>query len=299
MVWLFVALAVLAVGALALAQARDRRRKEVAAADALRKPATVAEEDVTRFGEELQELHIDTLTTELDPAMRQDYQRALDAYENAKALLAEARTPDDVSQVTKTLEDGRYAQACVLARQAGEPLPQRRPPCFFNPAHGPAQTDVEWAPPGGVRREVPVCLADAERVAAGAEPDVRQVRDGNRMVPWYQGGPAYGAYANGYYGSYALNGLFPGFLIGSMMAGWWGPGDPVGAGEDWSGDGGSGYAGDGADPGSDGGDSGDGGGDFGGDSGDGGGGDFGGDGGGGGDWGGGFDFGGGGDFGGF
>ena len=299
MIWLFLALAVLALGALALAQSRDKRRKELAAADALSKPARVADEDVTRFGEELQELHIDTMTTELDPAMRQDYQRALDAYENAKALLAEARTPEDVSQVTKTLEDGRYAQACVLARQAGQPLPQRRPPCFFNPAHGPAQTDVEWAPPGGVRREVPVCLADAERVAAGAEPDVRQVRDGNRMVPWYQGGPAYGAYANGYYGSYAMNGLFPGFLIGSMMSGWWGPGYDMGGemsgGDDWSGDGGSGYAGDGGDGGS--GDGGDyGGGDGGGD---GGGGDVGGgDGGGWGGDGGGFDFGGGGDFGG-
>ena len=283
MVWFFLILLVAAVGALAIAQSRSKQRAELEKASALRKPAKVAEEDVTRFGEELQELHIDTMTTELDPAMRQDYQRALDSYENAKALLAEATVPEDISAVTRTLEDGRYAQACVLARQANEPLPQRRPPCFFNPAHGPAQTDIEWAPPGGVRREVPVCLADAERVAAGAEPDTRQVRKGNEMVPWYQGGPAYGAYADGYYGSYAMNGLFPGFLIGSMMAGMWSPGmyggeggegGGEGGGEDWSG-----------------GDGGDGGGWFGGD-GDGGGGD-----GGGGD-GGGFDFGGGGDFGG-
>ena len=236
MVWFFLLLLVAAVGALALSQNRSKQRAELAKQSALRKPAKVAEEDVTRFGEELQELHIDTMTTELDPAMRQDYQRALDAYENAKSLLAEATVPEDISAVTKTLEDGRYAQACVLARQANEPLPQRRPPCFFNPAHGPAQTDIEWAPPGGVRREVPVCLADAERVAAGAEPDTRQVRDGNRMVPWYQGGPAYGAYANGYYGSYAMNGLFPGFLIGSMMSGWWGPG--MGGGDFSGGDGG-------------------------------------------------------------
>ncbi len=298
MVWFFLVLLVAAVGALALAQSRSRQRAELEKASALRKPAKVAEEDVTRFGEELQELHIDTMTTELDPAMRQDYQRALDCYENAKSLLAEATVPEDVSAVTRTLEDGRYAQACVLARQAGEPLPQRRPPCFFNPAHGPAQTDVEWAPPGGVRREVPVCLADAERVVAGAEPDTRQVRRGNQMVPWYQGGPAYGAYADGYYGSYAMNGLFPGFLIGSMMVGMWSPGMYAGdasgieggGGEDWSGGGDGGGDGGGGDGGwFDGGGGGDGGG------GDGGGGDggwFGGDGGG-------FDFGGGGDFGGF
>ena len=146
---------------------------------------------------------------------------------------------------------------------------------------------------------MPVCLADAERVAAGAEPDTRQVRDGNRMVPWYQGGPAYGAYANGYYGSYAMNGLFPGFLIGSMMTGWWGPGiggdfsgGDGGGNEDWSGGGGDG--GDGGWFGGDGGGDG-GGGDAGGGDG---GGWFGGGGDGGGDGGGGFDFGGGGDFGG-
>ena len=190
----------------------------------------MADEDVTRFGEELQELHIDTMTTVLDTAMRQDYQRALDAYENAKSLLRDATRPEDVSAVTKTLEDGRYAQACVLARQAGDPLPERRPPCFFNPAHGPAQTDVEWAPPGGARREVPVCLADADRIGAGAEPDTRQVRSGNRMVPWYQGGPTYAPYADGYFGGYALAGVFPAFLIGSMMGGMWSmggmPADP-------------------------------------------------------------------------
>src|SRR3546814_13299776 len=66
------------------------------------------------------------------------------------------------------------------------------------------------------------------------------------MVPWYQGGPAYGHYADGYYGSYAMNGLFPAFLIGSMMGGLWSPavieppadlgGDA--AGGDWSTEGG-------------------------------------------------------------
>ena len=147
---------------------------------------------MTRFGEELQELHIETLTTDLDPAMRQDYQRALDAYESAKELLHDATVPGDVTEATKALEDGRYAKACVLARQAGEPLPERRPPCFFNPAHGPAQTDAEWARPVEIPREVPVCFADADRLTQGADPDSRTARSGNRMVPWFQGGPTYG-----------------------------------------------------------------------------------------------------------
>lgn len=285
-----VVVAVVLVAASMISSRRQAAARKQLAHDELQAVRRVADEDVTRFGEELQDLHIETLTTALDPAMRQDYQRALDAYENAKQLLRDATVPDDVAQVTRTLEDGRYAQACVLARQAGEPLPQRRPPCFFNPAHGPAQTDAAWAPAGGVPRDVPVCLADAERIRAGAEPDSRQVRAGNRMVPWFEGGRGYAPYADGYYGSFAMQGLFPGFLIGTMMAGMWSPvavADPSGGGgEDWSG---------GGDGGSDGGGWGDGWGDGGG-SGDGGGGDSGGGDFGGGDFGGGFDAGGG-DFG--
>jgi hypothetical protein len=274
-------------------QAKQLQRKRDAELEQVRK---VADEDTTRFGEELQQLDLETLTATLDTAARQDYQRALDSYESAKDLLRDARVPDDVQQATKTLEDGRYAMACVLARVAGEPLHQRRPPCFFNPAHGPAQTDVVWAPAGGNEREIPVCLADADRIAHGAEPDTRQVRKGNRMVPWYQGGPAYGPYAGGYYGAYALNGLFPAFILGSMMGGMGGWGDGSYAegfadgqsdpGDDWSQEGGGGDGGDWGGGGDGGG--GDSGGDWGG----------GGDVGGGGDWGGGFD-GGGFDFGGF
>lgn len=266
---------------------RQAEARELASAHALAQVQKAADEDVTRFGEELQQLHVDTLTTELDTPMRQDYQRALDSYESAKQLLASARVPGDISHVTRSVEDGRYAQACVLARQAGEPLPQRRPPCFFNPAHGPATEDIEWAPPGGVARDVPVCNADAERIRGGAEPDTRMVRRGNRMVPWYEGGPGFASYADGYYGSYAMNGLFPGFLIGAMMAQTWGPvaiGDTSGLGSDWSGQDGPGGWGD---PGW-----GDGGGGGWGGGGDGGGGGW------GGDFGGGFD-GGGGDGGGF
>src|SRR5690606_21609979 len=221
MVWVLLLVGVALVAAVVVSRRREEARLESARVEQLRTVARPAEEDVTRFGEELQELHVDTLTTTLDVPMRQDYQRALDCYETAKELLHTSSRAEDVTEATKALEDGRYALACVLARQDGRPLPQRRPPCFFTPRHGPAEADVEWAPRGGVPREVPVCLADAERVAAGAEPDTRQVRDGNRMVPWYQGGPAYGAYANGYYGSYAMNGLFPGFLVGAMMAGTW------------------------------------------------------------------------------
>jgi hypothetical protein len=210
--------------------------------------------------------------------MRQDYQRALDSYEAAKETLRQAGRPDDIKHVTEALEDGRYAVACVLARKNGQPLPVRRPPCFFNPAHGPSTTDIEWAPSAGIPRKVPVCAADADRVEQGAEPDIRTVQQGYGRVPYWQAGPAYSPWASGYFGAYALSGLLPSFMLMTLLSPTWDGGMVEGADSDFGA----------GDAGGDGG--GDGGGDFGGD---GGGGDF-----GGGDGGGGFDGGGFGDFGG-
>ncbi|MFP5283125.1 MAG: hypothetical protein ACLGIF_06720, partial [Actinomycetes bacterium] len=116
-----------------------------------------ADEDVTKFGEELQRLDSEVAGHALDEAMQQDYQRALDAYEDAKTSLDAVRKPDEIRHVTEILEDGRYAVACVKARIAGDPLPAKRPPCFFNPAHGPSSRNVSWAPPGGAPRDVPAC----------------------------------------------------------------------------------------------------------------------------------------------
>jgi type II secretory pathway pseudopilin PulG len=275
---LVVLLVIAGVALLVRAAARNRERQalERRNAEDLEALRKVADEDVTRFGEELQRLDTDMSAVPLDEAMRQDYQRALDAYEAAKESLRLATRPDHVKHVTEALEDGRYAVACVNARTKGEPLPVRRPPCFFNPAHGPSTTDVEWSPPGGALRKVPVCGADADRVAQGAEPDIRTVPQGVGRVPYWQGGPAYSPWASGYFGGYATSGLLPGFLLGSLLSPGWDGGfaDDGGWGVDSGGDGG-----------------GDGGGDWGGDAGAG---DGGGD--GGGDWGGG-DFGGG-DFGG-
>jgi hypothetical protein len=202
----------------------ERRRHDLDAA------RVVADEDVTQYGEQLQRLDSELADATLDEATRQDYQRALDSYEAAKDTMTRLREPDDVRHVSERLEDGRYAVACVRARVAGEPLPTRRPPCFFNPGHGPSTTDIEWAPPGGRPRSIPVCAADADRVSQGAEPDVRTVPAGFGRVPYWQGGPAYSPWAGGYFGGYAAAGLVPGILLGSLMASSWddGFGDGLG-----------------------------------------------------------------------
>jgi hypothetical protein len=185
---------------------RDRREVELAELDAFRHVRRAASEDVTVFGEELSALHFETLTTDLDDQMRVDYQKALDAYESAKRRLETSAAATDVTEVTRTLADGRFAHACVLAARDGVERPARRPPCFFDPGHGPASRDVSWAPLGGVPRDIAVCFRDAERLAAGEAPQVRMVRLGNRYVPWYASGPAYTAWAGGWYAELILDG---------------------------------------------------------------------------------------------
>jgi hypothetical protein len=178
-----------------------------------------ADEDVTKFGEELQRLDSDVAGHALDEAMQQDYQRALDAYDDSKTSLDAVTKPDEIRHVTEILEDGRYAVACVKARIAGDPLPAKRPPCFFNPAHGPSSRDVEWAPAGGAPRSIPACPADAERVLAGADPYIRTVQVGAQRVPYWEGGQAYAPWAQGYYNRWSGSDMLSGMLIGGMLFG--------------------------------------------------------------------------------
>ena len=174
----------------------------------------LAFEDITALGEQLQELDLDLAGHELDAGTNADYQRALDAYEAAKTAGDRITEPEHIKHVTEILEDGRYAIACVRARVAGEALPTRRPPCFFDPRHGLSVADVPYTPPGGAQRDVPACALDAERVRAGAEPDIRQVMVGSQRVPYWQGGRAYQPYAMGYFGAFGpMEWMFMGMLF--------------------------------------------------------------------------------------
>jgi len=209
-------LVVLAVGALVTwLVVRNNQRKAVARQAAELEPVKkLAFEDVTALGEELQGLDLELTGRVLDEGERADYQRALDAYEAAKTVADQMARADDVRHVTEILEDGRYAMACVRARVAALPLPVRRPPCFFDPRHGTSVEDVAYVPPGGTQRDVPACALDAQRVRAGAEPDIRKVMVGSRRVPYWQGGRAYQPYARGYFGGFGpLDWIFMGFMF--------------------------------------------------------------------------------------
>ncbi|MFF9818190.1 hypothetical protein [Streptomyces sp. NPDC014006] len=204
-------------GAYALVR-RGRRRREEGQQAALEQLRVVVDEDITAFGEELDRLEFHPAEPGADDAMRADYERALDAYEQAKSLMAAARRPEDVRAVTQALEDGRFSLAQLAARREGRPLPQRRPPCFFDPRHGPSVADATWTPAGGAAREVPVCAADQARLADGRDPMVREVDTDYGRRPYWDAGPAYGPWAGGYFGGGLLPGLLVGTLLGSMMA---------------------------------------------------------------------------------
>ncbi|MGW2949778.1 hypothetical protein [Streptomyces eurythermus] len=253
---------------------RNRRRREEEQRAALDRLRVVVDEDITAFGEELDRLDFQPVAPGADDAMRADYEHALDAYDTAKQRMAMAERPEDVRGVTEALEDGRFSLASLAARREGRPLPERRPPCFFDPRHGPSVSDATWTPPGGAPRQVPVCAADATRLADGRDPVIREVDTDYGRRPYWDAGPAYGPWAGGYFGG----GLLPGLLVGTMLGGLMATptyaadyGAGYGDFGDQAGYGGGGYeggdiSGTDFDPGDFGGGFGDGGGDFGGGS---------------------------------
>jgi hypothetical protein len=169
---------------------RRRREDKLAALDRWRTARKLMDEDVTVLGEQVAALHLDTLVDDLDPAATDHYRRALENYDQAKQLLAASASLEDVVAIEQVVADARYHRAAVIAVIAGDPLPERREPCFFNPQHGPSMQDVEWT---GVARTIAVCAADARQLAAGDEPLVRMVRIGDRWVPWHLAGSVSGA----------------------------------------------------------------------------------------------------------
>ena len=210
--WVFIALAAAGFALFALWQRRSAGRAESAELAEVKREA---EGDLLELGEDIRALDLDVEMPDVDAATRGDYERALEAYERADREFGRAERPEDLERVASALEEGRYAIACVRARLEGREPPERRPPCFFDPRHGPSVRDVEWAPPGGTPRPVPACAADAQRVEEGREPDAREIVVGRRRMPYWDAPPAYGPYTGGFFSPF---GFFPGLLIGTMLA---------------------------------------------------------------------------------
>jgi hypothetical protein len=234
-------LAVLAGGGglLAARSARRRRAREAAELEELR---ATASEELEAIGEDVRALELDVDMPGADPRAKARYNEAVQAYVRAEEALDLARRPADFKPIGEALEEGRWDMAAARAHLEGRDEPERRPPCFFDPRHGPSVTDVEWRPELGEPREVPVCAADATRLQAGEEPMSREVTVGGRRVPYWQ--------APGYYAPFYAGGMFagigPGLLFGAALGSTWDMGGGAGADAGWGGGdfgGGSGWGG--------------------------------------------------------
>jgi hypothetical protein len=230
-----------------------------------------AEEDLVALGDDIRSLDVDIQMPTVTDDAKQRYGQALEAYQRASQVFDRAKRPEDLAPVSETLEEGRFAMASAKALLEGRPPPERRPPCFFDPRHGPSVEDVEWAPPGGSPRPVPACAADALRIKEGFQPHGRQVEVNGRPTDYWNAPRQYGPWAGGYFNGFGGGGLLNTLLVGSVLGAGLGLGEGL-VDDIFGGDGDGDGDGDGG--GGDGGDGGDGG--WGGDGGDFGGGDFGG-----------------------
>lgn len=207
----------------------SKKKREAEKAKQLAEIKQMASEDIVRLGEDIAQLEIDL--SAVDEDTRNDYEQAMNSYDQAKNLLDNIQEPEEIQQVTTALEDGRYYMVATRARMNGDPVPERRGPCFFNPQHGPSVQDVMWTPPGGSPRSVAACSTCAQAVQAGHDPDVRMVEVDGQRRPYYDAGPAYSPYAGGYFGMDMMMGMFSGMMMGSMMGSMMG-GGMMGAGMD-------------------------------------------------------------------
>jgi hypothetical protein len=158
----------------------------------LRQVRRAVRDDLASLAEDVRELE----RRGLSPGVAEAYVRVLDCYERAELAYDRARSPEELEPATAALAEGRYELARARAALEGRDAPERRAPCFFDPRHGPAEREVEWA-----SRIVTACGADAARVESGAEPETRRLFFDGRLVPYWSAPPAFDGWRRGYYGS--------------------------------------------------------------------------------------------------
>lgn len=225
-----------------------------------------AQDDLVSLGDDIRALDVDIQMPGVSADAKQRYEQSLEAYQRASEIFDRAKRPEDLAPVSETLEEGRYAMAYAKALLDGKPPPERRPPCFFDPRHGPSTEEVQWAPPGGAPRGVPACAADALRVKEGFEPHGRQVSVNGRPTDYWNAPRHYGPMMGGYFNGFGGGGLMSTLLMGSalgaglglgsdLVGGLFGDGDGDGDGDGgWGGGDGDGGWGGGDGDGGDGGD---------------------------------------------
>ena len=112
----------------------------------------------------------------MDGGASAEWKQSADLMASARARLNEAASLSDVLAVHRMLREAWFHLARADALAYDEEPPSSSEPCFFNPQHGPATTEVAWAPPGDQPEPVAACRDDAERIAAGLAPRLRRLR---------------------------------------------------------------------------------------------------------------------------
>jgi hypothetical protein len=179
---------------------RARRTRELAEVKA------TAREDLVALADDVSELDAEV---EREPRAKVAYTRAMEAYQRADDAFDRASSPRDIARVTSALADARFEMETAKAVLAGRPAPVPRPPCFFDPRHGPSSRDVPWQSPYGGAILVPACEADAVRVDSGEEPEARQVSVGGERRPFWDAPSHFQPWALGFFGG-AAGGMFLG-----------------------------------------------------------------------------------------
>ena len=176
-----------------------------------------AQDDLVSLGDDIRSLDVDIEMPGVSADAKQRYEQAVEAYKRASEIFDRAKRPEDLAPVSATLEEGRFAMAYSKALLEGRPPPERTPPCFFDPRHGPSTEEVEWAPPGGAPRAVPACAADAVRIKDGFAPHGRQVSVNGQLTDYWNAPRHYGPYAGGFFNNFGGGGLLGGLLMGSAL----------------------------------------------------------------------------------
>jgi hypothetical protein len=186
---------------------RQRRQRE------LKDAKLAAQDDLIALSTGITD-HDADVAIRSSPEAAEEQAAALNAYEQGTTALDAARRPRDMGAVSRAIAEGQYHLASAEALAAGQPRPERRPSCFFDPRHGMSVTDAYWAPPdGGPGREVPVCPTARTSSSRGIEPEMRKV--GRRRPDGYVNATS----APAYWGGFGLGpGLFTGFLLGQALA---------------------------------------------------------------------------------
>ena len=209
---------------------RKRREQE------LKEAKVAAQDDLIALSDRLTDRQADVSISNQDNGDAAEEQRAaLAAYERGTAALDAATRARDMGAVSRAIAEGQYHLACADAYADGQPRPERRPSCFFDPRHGMSVRDVYWTPSsGGAGRTVPACSACASQADRGIEPKMRNVEVNGAQVSYVNAG-----FAPAYWGGFGFGpGLFTGFLLGQAFAphAFFAPGADFGGGDYGGGD---------------------------------------------------------------